>query len=288
MSTAKKYKVLLVDDSQTDYYLAEQYMSAYDACQFEIDWVDNYDEAINKALSHDYDFCMLDYHLGGYNGVDLAKAISNFGARSPVFLYSGVDAEKVEGLDDVSNIVGFISKLNLSTESIIRELRQVIRDKAKKTSALADREIVLRANYDSLRNPLVAFDEEGRLVLANDAFANFGFSDDENYADLCAATIFDCPDFKAMRQMFSQEHNVFVTSLKINGHEHHRIVWNLIPVQLSDNPEIRYVAKGVLQKRKWKKHIRKPNKFLEILSRIYKNPSYVNINDNYINRDLYM
>lgn len=280
---SKKYKVLLVEDSHVDYYVTESCLAENTDYSFEIEWAETYDKALNMALSDSYDFCLFDYRLGGRNGVDLAKTIDGLGVHSPVFLVSSTGLDKITNLDDAYNIKGYISKLGLNAEKIIDELKDVLCDIDQ-----IDSEFAFSGNIDELRDPVVLFDEDMKFIGSNKAFAGYGFHTKSGDDGLTAADVFNVPELNDVARTAKPITNIFITPLRIHGHVHHKIIWNLIPTDIENEHGARYIAKGVLQKVKWKKTRRKANLWQSLIAKIYNNPSYVNINDNYYHRDLFM
>lgn len=120
------YKVLLVDDSQTDYLLAAHYLEEYKISSFDVDWASSYREGLNKALSQDYDFCLFDYRLGMDNGMHLAKQLREQGFEKPILLYSGEGLAKISVNEDFQLLSGYVSKNNLSTETIMASVKDAI------------------------------------------------------------------------------------------------------------------------------------------------------------------
>jgi CheY-like chemotaxis protein len=270
------FKVLLVDDSETDYFLANHYLSAYDACDFEIDWANNYNDGLEKMMSDEYDFCMLDYHLGEKTGVDLAKAAQEFGSVKPVVFYSGSDVESVVSnivsKDKLGNIIGFISKFNLSTAAIIKELRQVIDPNQKPL-----------LNKASLE-PLIAFDKDGKILLMNDALKKHDFFAIEDIIGTDAAAFFNTPELVGLNRDNCDKQKIINMHVRIKGRDRYRIIWNLIPVQQDDMPDICFVAKGKLQKRLRRKSQKQSLGIFARLRNLYNAPTYMEIHGSYYPR----
>jgi|TARA_R110002095_G_scaffold15792_9_gene19290 CheY-like chemotaxis protein len=276
------YKVLLVEDSRTDYYMLEHFLSSYHSCKFDIEWIDNYKDGLENVLSKNYDFCLIDYRLGHDSGVELAKLAHEQGCQSPIVICSGEDKGKIEGLSDASNIVGFISKMGLSTDTIITELRALIGDGGYKGVENAPGYLV------DEENPVVAFNRQGRVVLVNDAFKSYDFMASTSVMGVKASDLFSAPILDDLDYKTACKDRVFTTRVYIARGEHHRMLWRFMPVSIQESPEIHYVAKGILQKKKRKRKHRKKGFLMPLLTKLYKDPSYVKINDTYYDRDMFL
>jgi len=270
------FKVLLVDDSETDFFLANHYLSAYDACDFEIEWANNYNDGLEKMMSDEYDFCMLDYHLGEKTGVDLAKAAQEFGSVKPVVFYSGTDVESVVSnvvsKGKLGNIIGFISKFNLSTEAIIKELRQVI---GQDHAPLLNKACI---------EPLIAFDKHGKVLLMNDALKKHDFFAIEDIVGTDAAAFFNILGLAELSDLGLDKRKVINMQVRKKNGDHFRIIWDLIPVRQSDMSDISFVAKGKLQKRHRRKKQTQSLGILARLRNLYNAPAYIEIHGSYYPR----
>jgi CheY-like chemotaxis protein len=275
------FKVLLVEDSRTDYYMLEHFLSSYSSCQFDIEWVDNYKEGLEKVLSRNYDFCLVDYHLGRDNGVALAQSAYKQGNDSPIIICSGEEKGKIDGLNDTSNIVGFISKMGLSTDTIIHELRALIGNAGYKSAENAPAYLV---DED---NPVVAFNHQGRAILVNDAFRSYDFMASKSVMGVKASDLFNAPILEDLDHTNAGKDRVFTTRVYIARGEHHRMLWRFMPVSIKGSPEIQYVAKGVLQKKKRKRKHSKKSFLVRFMKKFYKDPSYVKIDNTYYDRDMF-
>ena len=69
----KHARVLLVDDDEDDYILTSDSLSQLDSYQFDIEWVTNSTQALEKLQLNVFDICLLDYQLGAQSGLDVLR-----------------------------------------------------------------------------------------------------------------------------------------------------------------------------------------------------------------------
>lgn len=133
-------RVLLVEDVEDDYLFTRQVLSHIpDAC-FELDWVDNYDKALDTMAQHPYDVYLLDYKLGSHTGLELLQAIQL--SQVPVILLTGVGGFSVDLEAMHLGVSTFLPKADLTTASLERSIRYALKQKQAE-QALRDHADVL-------------------------------------------------------------------------------------------------------------------------------------------------
>jgi signal transduction histidine kinase/HPt (histidine-containing phosphotransfer) domain-containing protein len=88
--------VLLVDDDEDDYVIARDLLAECDRATFRLQWVDNYDEALEVIASKQHDVCLVDYHLGAQTGLDLLRAVAQTDNHAPIILLTGQGGQEVD------------------------------------------------------------------------------------------------------------------------------------------------------------------------------------------------
>ena len=82
-------RVLLVEDDEDDYLLISELVSRLRGSRFDIEWVDDYEAAIEAVSDRRHEVCLLDYRLGARNGLDFLREIIGDGCTMPVILLTG-------------------------------------------------------------------------------------------------------------------------------------------------------------------------------------------------------
>ena len=71
MLTGRQIKVAIIDDDEDDYFIIADSIRDIEKNKFVVDWCNNYDQAIEKIKSGQYDIYFIDYRLGRHTGLEL-------------------------------------------------------------------------------------------------------------------------------------------------------------------------------------------------------------------------
>ena len=80
-------KVLLVEDDEDDYVIIRDLLS--EMGRFELEWVTDYDPALEAIEREEHDVYLLDYHLGERSGLELLREALRKGCKGPIILLTG-------------------------------------------------------------------------------------------------------------------------------------------------------------------------------------------------------
>ena len=89
-------KILLVDDDEEDYIITREVLSEIEDRRFDIEWVANYDAALEVIDTSRFDVCLVDYHLGARNGLQLLSEVVGNGCKTPIILLTGQGDREVD------------------------------------------------------------------------------------------------------------------------------------------------------------------------------------------------
>ncbi len=176
---ATKIKILLVEDDEDDVVLAKEYISQINTFEFDVIWEPNLANAKKRILVDEFGIFLIDYHLGGENGLDLIKYIQSKGVLTPAIILTGqnnfnvdIDASRFGAADYLikdelnPSILERSIRYAISQSGIIRELNE----KEKKYRSLFERSI----------DPILLATKNLVLTDVNDSFLNlFGYSAEE-------------------------------------------------------------------------------------------------------------
>ena len=71
MLTGRQIRVAIIDDDEDDYFIIADYIQNIAKDQFIVDWCNNYNEAVKKIKTGQYDIYFVDYRLGTHTGLEL-------------------------------------------------------------------------------------------------------------------------------------------------------------------------------------------------------------------------
>lgn len=119
-------KVLLVEDDEDDYLLTEDLLEDSDRMDVELEWIDDYASGIEAICRGEYDVCLLDYRLGGENGLDLLREALERGCRTPMVLLTGQGDYEVDVEAMQSGASDYLVKGQLDTPLLERTIQHSV------------------------------------------------------------------------------------------------------------------------------------------------------------------
>ena len=135
----EKIRVLLVDDDQGDFEMIRAMLSKAEHQEFKLDWVSNFEEAIDAFDADDHDVYFLDYFLEDRTGLDLLREARARGITAPFIMLTGrgsrtVDMEAMElGASD------YLVKGLIDPDALERTIRHAM-ERKEGAEALKERE----------------------------------------------------------------------------------------------------------------------------------------------------
>ena len=119
-------KILLIEDDEDDYFLIEDLLSEIEGTKFTLNWVDNYQTALDEIYTNKYDICLCDYRLGEHNGMEFLQTATSFGCNIPIILLTGQE-ERAKYLAAIEiGAADYLVKGEISVSLLERSLRYAI------------------------------------------------------------------------------------------------------------------------------------------------------------------
>lgn len=135
MTHPRALRVLLVEDDEEDFMITRDLFDEIEHHDYEIDWVDNYDEALVEIRRQRHDVYLLDYHLGAHDGLELLQAAIECGCRAPMIMLTGQGGRQVD-LDAMKlGAYDYLVKGQITPSMLERAVRYAL-EHAKSTEAL--------------------------------------------------------------------------------------------------------------------------------------------------------
>jgi signal transduction histidine kinase len=139
-----KINILLVEDDEDDYVLVRQLFSEIGKYKFELTWVKNYGETMDRAIKGNYDVCLMDYRLAGYDGLTLLKELKEKHFQPPVIILTGYGDRNIDMEAMHLGAADYLEKFGLSPDKLERSVRYAI-ERSVTLKALIESEAKLRA-----------------------------------------------------------------------------------------------------------------------------------------------
>jgi len=146
----------------------------------------SYDEALRALRVDGFDVAFFDYWLGSRNGLSLLRDVRQEGIDTPVIVLTGHGAEEVAGEAMKAGAADYLSKTNISVESLEHAIRHALalsaeeRQRRQAETALRASEERFRALVENSSDALLLTDGEGRVTyVAPSSERHLGWKPDE-------------------------------------------------------------------------------------------------------------
>lgn len=255
----------------------------------------DYESGLHRIVENNFDVCLLDYNIGGRNGVDLANEAKRQGCYNPIILFSGLDVKEMQKLAYSNNLEGFLSKNELSTENIILEMQNALVNQQINnlypfedgTIHKLDQGNISTFILENLPDPIIALDHVGKVSVVNSVFANLMSLGCEDLLGTHASLFLNCSK-QELDEIIAEKKDsslrTEIKKMKSSGPSKSYILWH---ISFVEDERIAMIARGSIGRRSKKKAGLLP-KILRVFPRIVSNPSYVKGgNGLYFRRDIF-
>lgn len=123
---SKVARILLVEDDEDDYILTSDSLAQLDSYSFEIEWVTNSQQALEKLMPNDFDICLLDYQLGAQSGLDVLRMAADIGCLTPIIMLTGQTDDSLDKSALALGAVDYLNKEEIATERFARAVRYAL------------------------------------------------------------------------------------------------------------------------------------------------------------------
>jgi len=144
-------RVLLIEDDEEDYLLTRDFLLASKDTKFHLDWISSFAEAPAALERADHDVCLIDYHLGPHDGLELLKRFAT--SPFPMIMLTGEDTREVDLEAMRSGAMDYLVKGQISSALLERSIRYSMARK-RTEEALRRKDEFLAMLAHELRNPL--------------------------------------------------------------------------------------------------------------------------------------
>jgi signal transduction histidine kinase len=139
-------RVLLVDDDEDYYVLTRAAFSDIESQAYELDWKISYDDAMAAMQHNRYDVCLLDYHLGGRDGLELLRDARQGGYLVPMIMLTGHSDREVDLEAMAAGAADYLYKARTDAVLLERSIRYSI-DRTRMMETLHNNEARIAALY---------------------------------------------------------------------------------------------------------------------------------------------
>lgn len=123
--TSSPIQILLVDDDEDDFLLVERYCSRFHGRAAEVKWCGSFEAGLAALTVSTPDVVLVDYRLGGRNGVDLLREATPF-CRAPFIVLTGQGAHEVDLEAMQAGAADYLVKSEITSAILERTIRYAI------------------------------------------------------------------------------------------------------------------------------------------------------------------
>jgi len=163
--TDRLIKVLLVDDDEDDYVMTRELLSEVGTGAFQLDWVFEYEEAIEAIERREHAVYLLDYRLGERSGLDILRSTSGKNLQSPMILLTGQGDEMVDIEAMKVGAADYLIKSQLTSDLLARSIRYAM-ERAKASQSLRESEERYQRLVELSPDAIIVH-TEGKIVFVN-------------------------------------------------------------------------------------------------------------------------
>jgi signal transduction histidine kinase len=121
-------RILLVDDDEEDYIITRNIIKNITEQNYILDWVPDYNKAIELINLHIHDVYLIDFRLKGENGLDLIRDVAKTGCKAPLILLTGQENREIDEQVMNAGASDYLLKGKLEPNSLERSIRYSIQN----------------------------------------------------------------------------------------------------------------------------------------------------------------
>jgi diguanylate cyclase (GGDEF)-like protein len=116
-------RVLVVDDAQDDFLLVRDLLTRAPDTRFRVEWASTFDAGLRRLAAETYDGCLVDFELGGRDGLEFLRLAQHRGFETPIVLTAGQAEHRVDLEAMELGAADFVDKEEFDVERLERTLR---------------------------------------------------------------------------------------------------------------------------------------------------------------------
>ena len=122
-----KRRILLIDDERLQFRLVRQLFTAFGPDSYELDWRDAYEAGLEALLQGGYDACLLDFRLGGRDGLELIREATALGCRVPIIFLTAETGTDVDVQAMNAGALDYLIKGEINAKLLERSVRYALK-----------------------------------------------------------------------------------------------------------------------------------------------------------------
>ncbi|MDQ3584445.1 MAG: EAL domain-containing protein [Acidobacteriota bacterium] len=156
-------KVLLVDDDEDDYILTrELFAEIRGGYAYELRWEATYADALAAMRGGTYDIHLVDYRLGGHDGLELIRAARQQGSCTPAILLTGQGGAETDVEAMKAGAADYLVKGRIDAAMLERAIRYAV-ERGRTEAALRESEARFRSVVQHSSDVITILDADSTI-----------------------------------------------------------------------------------------------------------------------------
>ncbi|MFQ6028018.1 MAG: response regulator [Dehalococcoidia bacterium] len=149
----ERIRVLLVDDDEDEYVITREVLSEIAGRKYDLEWVASYDVALQAILGNEHDVCLIDYHMGVRNGLELVREALESGSKTPMILLTGQGDREVDIEAMEVGVADYLIKGRFDSFLLERSIRYALqRRRAEEAKAKLEEQLLQSQKMEAMGN----------------------------------------------------------------------------------------------------------------------------------------
>lgn len=119
-------RVLVIDDEAMQFRLIEGFLATSTIAGYEVSWAESPSDALAYINENACDVCLLDYNLGGEDGLQLLEMITGMDDAPPVIFMTGRGSIEVDMQAMALGAIEYLNKTDLKPDLLERTIRYAV------------------------------------------------------------------------------------------------------------------------------------------------------------------
>lgn len=193
LSEEKTIRVLLVEDDEDDFVLTKSLLSTRDNANIKLDWVSDFNSALEHINQNNYDVYLVDYRLGERTGIELIQEAFKAGFKIPMILLTGQDDLEVDYSALKLGAADYLVKGRIDPQLLGRSIRYAVRQ-ADIVGELAEKENRYRSLFERSIDAIFITDRNFEFQEINPSLENLTGYTREELRMMGVRDLFDKPE----------------------------------------------------------------------------------------------
>jgi PAS domain S-box-containing protein len=245
MLKGNQIRIAVIDDDEDDYFIIKDYIQQIEGGNFVVDWLSNYQTAIDAISIAAYHLYFVDYRLGNETGLELLQEAANMQCDQPIVLLTGKGNKAIDIKAMQTGATDYLVKSDLNTEKLERCIRYSL-DRAASLRELKERENKYRNLFKGSKDAVFISDKTLFFTECNHAASVlFGLSNGE----LLHHSLFEFLNEKLQKekliQLLEKEENFSDVEIQIRN-QNGELKLCLLSISFQKNSHPHHLIHGII------------------------------------------